>query len=50
MYMCNFFFRNLQAQVQQTQKRAKSVVVWKQNTDGWNMDWCSRKSGTPTTH
>lgn len=33
-----FLFRNLQAQVQQTQKRAKSVVAWKPNTDGWNMD------------
>lgn len=39
VYMYFFFpFRNLQAQVQQTQKRAKLVVVWKQNTNGWNMD------------
>lgn len=39
MYMASFFlFRNLQAQVLQTQKRAKSVVAWKPNTDGWNMD------------
>lgn len=50
MYKLFFSFRNLQAQVPQTQKLAKSVVVWKQNTNGWNMDWCSQRSGTLTTH
>lgn len=50
MYIASFFlFRNLQAQVLQTQKQAKSVVAWKPNTDGWNMDWCSQRSGTLTT-
>lgn len=38
MYKLFFSFRNLQAQVQQTQKQTKSVVVWKQNIDGWSMD------------